>query len=79
VRRRGPVSYEHAQRLGVDFNFSQIKRRAMDLGATADQIPYIMATTLDMAAENTRLSDRHDMAVVRHGSQSFVHECRAFI
>ncbi|KYK44737.1 hypothetical protein A1D31_36105 [Bradyrhizobium liaoningense] len=40
--------------LEVDFDFSQIKQRAMDLGATADQIPYIMATTLNMAAENTR-------------------------
>jgi hypothetical protein len=40
--------------LGVDFDFSQVARRAMDLGATADQIPYIMATTLNMAAENTR-------------------------
>ncbi|WFU44171.1 hypothetical protein QA640_17990 [Bradyrhizobium sp. CB82] len=29
--------------LGVDFDFSQTKQRAMDLGATADQIPYIMA------------------------------------
>lgn len=40
--------------LGVDFDFSQIAQRAMDLGATVDQIPYIMATTLNMAAENTR-------------------------
>ncbi|MGL3107075.1 hypothetical protein [Bradyrhizobium sp. BR 1432] len=40
--------------LGIDFDFSQIKQRAMDLGATADQIPYIMATTLNMAADSTR-------------------------
>ncbi|WP_258767395.1 hypothetical protein [Bradyrhizobium arachidis] len=38
--------------LGVDFDFSQIKQRAIDFGA-ADQIPYIMATTLNMAAEKT--------------------------
>ncbi|MCP1761970.1 hypothetical protein [Bradyrhizobium japonicum] len=40
--------------LGVDFDFSQIEQRALALGATADQMPYIMATTLNMAAENTR-------------------------
>lgn len=38
--------------LGVDF--SQIEQRALALGATADQMPYIMATTRNMAAENTR-------------------------
>ncbi|WP_065756784.1 hypothetical protein [Bradyrhizobium paxllaeri] len=40
--------------LGVDFDFSKIKQRAIDLSGTADQIPYIMATTLNMPAENTR-------------------------
>jgi hypothetical protein len=40
--------------VAVDFDFSQVARRAMDLGATADQIPYIMALALNGAAETTR-------------------------
>jgi hypothetical protein len=40
--------------LQIDFDTSAITKAASDLGATIDQIPYVMARTLNDAAEVTR-------------------------
>lgn len=38
----------------VEFNLGQVAERARQLGAAVDQLPYVLATTLNEAADKTR-------------------------
>jgi hypothetical protein len=40
--------------IDVEFDLSQLHRMGISLGAAADQMPYVMARTLNDAAESTR-------------------------